>query len=166
LTQPTQISIAARQYKSSANGFAQGSILLDTVKGSVAPYLVSFDEGSFFNYKPDTLFGNLNPGKYTILVQDSIGCEVSKELEIEEDTQLFIPTLFTPNGDGLNDIFVIRNLPTGSKLNVRSRWGEEVFNSGSYNNDWDAKGIQPGTYFYTLKIPNVDEQNGWLEIQR
>ncbi len=166
LTQPTQINIAARQYKSSANGFAQGSILLDTVKGSVAPYLVSFDEGSFFSYKPDTLFGNLNPGKYTILVQDSIGCEVSKELEIEEDTQLFIPTLFTPNGDGLNDIFVIRNLPPGSKLNVRSRWGEEVFNSGSYNNDWDAKGIQPGTYFYTLKIPNVDEQNGWLEIQR
>jgi gliding motility-associated-like protein len=166
LSQPTQINISARPYKPSAEGFAQGSILLDTVKGSAAPYLVLFNEGSYFSYKPDTLFDNLNPGKYTITVQDSIGCEVSKELEVVNDTQLFIPTLFTPNGDGLNDLLIIKNLPAGSSLNIRNRWGEEVLNANPYNNDWDAKGLQDGTYFYIIKIPNLESQNGWMEIKR
>ena len=165
ISQPTQINISARQYKPSAEGFAMGSVLLDTVKGSIRPYQVSFNEGAFFDYKPDTLFDQLNPGVYKIFVQDSIGCELSKDIEVLKDQALFVPTMFTPNGDGMNDLFEIRNLPPGSSLNVRSRWGKEVYNSNSYDNKWAGKDLQDGTYYYSLKIPNQDSQNGWIEIK-
>jgi gliding motility-associated-like protein len=166
LTQPTQISISARQYKPSAEGFGLGGVLLDTVRGSVAPYLVSFNENAFFNYKPDTLFEGLNPGIYTILVQDSIGCEVSKNIEVIKDTEFFVPTLFTPNGDGFNDLFEIRNLPAGSSLIVKSRWGDEVYKSEPYQNNWDAKDLDEGTYFWVLQIPGQETRNGWVSIHR
>jgi len=166
LTEPTQIQIQARAYKPSALTFGMGSVLLDTVRGSVGPYLVSFNENVLFNYKPDTLFTGLEPGMYTLTVQDSIGCAVSKDIEVLKDSSLFIPTLFTPNGDGFNDLFEIRNLPAGSGLVVKSRWGDEVFAAGSYKNDWDAKDVDNGTYFWVLNIPGQSSQSGWLEIQR
>ena len=166
LTQPTQISISAKAYTPSAEGFGLGGVLLDTVRGSVAPYLISFNENAFFNYKPDTLFEGLNPGVYTILVQDSIGCEVSKKVEVIKDTEFFVPTLFTPNGDGFNDLFEIRNLPAGSKLLVKNRWGEEVYKSEPYQNDWDAKDLEEGTYFWVLEVPGKETRNGWVSIHR
>jgi gliding motility-associated-like protein len=166
LTEPTRINIQARAYKPSADGFGLGGVLLDTVRGSVAPYTVSFNEGSFFSYKPDTLFGELEPGTYQILVRDSIGCEVSQEIEVIKDLELFIPTLFTPNGDGSNDQFAIRNLPAGSSLTVKDRWGKEVFSADPYGNDWEAKDIENGTYFWVLEMPGLGNRSGWIVIQR
>lgn len=166
LTEPTRINIQARAYKPSAEGFGMGGVLLDTVRGSIAPYTVSFNESSFFAYKPDTLFGRLEPGSYTILVRDSIGCEVTQTIEVVEDLQLFIPTLFTPNGDGLNDQFEIRNLPGGSSLSVKDRWGKEVFSADPYGNDWEAKDLENGTYFWVLEMPGQGTRSGWIVIQR
>lgn len=166
LSQPSQISIEARMYKATAEGFALGSILLDTVRGSVAPYQVSFDGSSFFNYTPDTLFDRLNAGVYTILVKDAIGCEVEREIEVAEDRELFIPTLFTPNGDGKNDRFEIRNLPPNAELEVRNRWGKTILKESPYRNDWDGKDESEGTFFYILNIPGQAARNGWVEIKR
>ena len=166
LTQPTQIQIEARQYKPTAQGFGLGGVLLDTVRGSVSPYWVSFNEGEVFNYKPDTLFDRLNVGTYTIRVTDSIGCVVSKEVEVMEETTLFVPTLFTPNTDGQNDRFEVRNLPQGSSLKVANRWGKEVYQSDNYQNDWDAKNEEDGTYYWTMDIPGVGTKTGWVQIVR
>lgn len=166
ITQPTAIEIFASQYKSSASGFALGSILLDSIRGSFKPYLVSFDENVAFSYVPDTLFNKLTPGSYTLKVTDSIGCEVSKAIDIEEDEELFVPTLFTPNRDENNDNFEIRNLPPGSQLRVSNRWGKEVFSSSDYQNNWDGNEEEEGIYFWTLKMPGIGERNGWVTLKR
>lgn len=166
LNQPTAIEIFARNYKSTANGFALGSILLDSVRGSFTPYLVSFNESLFFPYQPDTLFNKLTPGQYRIEVKDSIGCLVSKEIEVAEDQELFVPTMFTPNGDGMNDQFEIRNLPENSSLKVTNRWGKEVYSSSDYSNNWDGKDEDEGIYFWTLKSPGQGARNGWVNLKR
>jgi gliding motility-associated-like protein len=166
LTQPSRIEIFAREYKPSASGFDMGSVLLDSIRGSVKPWQVSFNEGNEFAYVPDTLFDGLDPGSYQIVVRDSIGCQVDTLIEVRNDPKLFIPTLFTPNQDGVNDRFEIRNLPAGSALAVKNRWGEEVFKSDPYQNDWDAKDLPAGTYFWVLTIPGQDSRNGWIEVQR
>jgi hypothetical protein len=166
LTQPSEIVIKARMFRKSADGFKLGGILLDSIRGGTQPYLLTFNGGAAFVYKADTLFRNLNPGVYSILVKDFSDCVTEKEIVCEEDEVLFVPNLFTPNGDGFNDRLEIRNLPSGSRLLVKDRWGKEVFRSEDYQNDWAASDQEAGTYFWLLEIPNQEGRSGWINIER
>ncbi len=75
---------------------------------------------------------------------------------IPVDATLVIPNLFTPNGDGLNDQFVIKNLLQYQhrELLVLNRWGNQVYKSANYNNDWDGGTLGEGTYYYILRVRN------------
>ncbi|WP_188506735.1 gliding motility-associated C-terminal domain-containing protein, partial [Parapedobacter pyrenivorans] len=75
---------------------------------------------------------------------------------IPVDATVEIPNLFTPNGDGLNDLFVIKNLLQyqGREMIVLNRWGNQVYKSNIYNNDWDGGTLAEGTYYYILRIRN------------
>ncbi|MEI6820720.1 MAG: gliding motility-associated C-terminal domain-containing protein [Bacteroidota bacterium] len=71
----------------------------------------------------------------------------------EQDVkELKIPNVFTPNGDGVNDYFVINNLETCSsaQLKVCDRNGRVVFETNSYHNEWDGHGLPDGVYFYSF----------------
>jgi len=67
---------------------------------------------------------------------------------------LFIPNLFTPNGDGNNDAFEIRGLElfTRNDLIIVNRWGNQVYKSDNYRNDWTGEGLNEGTYYYILRV--------------
>jgi gliding motility-associated-like protein len=67
---------------------------------------------------------------------------------------IVIPNVITPNGDNVNDLFVIRNLLLYShrKISIRNRWGKLVYQSNQYNNDWDAKNIPDGVYYGIVEI--------------
>ena len=77
---------------------------------------------------------------------------------------LFIPQGFSPDGDGVNDLFTIKGAPQNSEMNIVifNRWGNKVFQHENYNNSWDGrpnvagtfgKDILPsGTYYYILQI--------------
>jgi gliding motility-associated-like protein len=69
-------------------------------------------------------------------------------------TDLFIPNLFTPNGDGINETFEIRGLDRFAEndLVIVNRWGNEVYKSTHYRNDWTGEGLNEGTYYYLLRI--------------
>jgi len=77
---------------------------------------------------------------------------------------IFIPEGFSPNGDGINDYFVIPhagNLKTA--IEVKNRWGNTVYQSNDYKNDWDGKGsgkllgqeLPNGTYFCLIKVIDI-----------
>lgn len=76
---------------------------------------------------------------------------------------LFMPDGFTPNGDGINDTFSIAH-PDNIKLEIQifNRWGNVVYESKDYQNDWDGKGsgsflgkqLPNGTYYCTYKAVN------------
>ena len=74
---------------------------------------------------------------------------------IDTTHNCIIPDGFSPNGDGVNDVYVIpcNDMYPAATLKVYSRWGDEVWQSdGPYQNNWDGKNEQgvicpTGTYF-------------------
>ena len=92
-----------------------------------------------------------------------------------EANAVFVPEGFSPNGDGLNDIFVIKNLPNNQKVNVEiyGRDGALVYKNEDYKNDWDGRrsttdksGIPVGTYFYLVRLSNGKEFSRFMTISR
>lgn len=84
---------------------------------------------------------------------------------------LFIPNVFTPNGDGKNERFVILGLDKhpGSVLMIYNRWGNMVYQSSNYKNDWNGSGLNAGTYYYLLKCNtggSMKVYKGWVELIR
>ncbi len=73
-------------------------------------------------------------------------------------TDCFRPNLITPDGDGLDDVFVIPCAAgwPGSSILIFNRWGATVFEANDYQNDWggtyNGQPLPPGTYFYQLRL--------------
>ena len=63
-----------------------------------------------------------------------------------EPAEPVLPNVFTPNGDGLNDFWEIKNLPPATRVRIHNRWGQQVYASEQYDNRWDAAGLSGGTY--------------------
>ena len=114
------------------------------------------------------MYQDLFAGDYLIQVMDANGCIFDLEVSIGLDQTLFIPNVFTPNNDGINDIFFIRNLPSDAQLRITNRWGKTIFESGSYQNDWDGGNNSDAIYYYIFRMPNDPEEayTGWVEILR
>jgi len=112
-------------------------------------------------------FNDLYAGTYQITVRDNTGCTVILTQQVDYDESIFIPNIFTPNDDDVNETFNIRNLPTsgGIILIISNRWGKVVYETQDYQNDWDGDDNSDGTYFYRIKI-NELVYNGWVEIRR
>lgn len=89
--------------------------------------------------------------KPTIFAGDSLITYSNVIKYVSTDKSLTIPNTFTPNGDGINDAFVIKNLRffPNSSLVVFDRWGKKVFETADYKNDWGAN-VEPGLYFFEL----------------
>ena len=73
-----------------------------------------------------------------------------------------IPNVFTPNGDQINDRFLIEGLQffSGTKLRVYNRWGGLVFESDNYQNNWSpsASDLAEGTYYYIMEVDFRDQR--------
>ncbi len=94
-------------------------------------------------------------------------------------TDFFIPEGFSPNGDGINDVFVIRgilNYPENT-FTIFNRWGNEVFKTSSYKSTWDGTSsngltiggneLPVGTYFYILDLGDgSDIYKGTIYLNR
>ena len=109
-------------------------------------------------------------GTYVVTIVDNNGCIGTDQLTINEaPCEIVIPNVFTPgNGDGLNDIFFIKNLETNPNTSVLifSRWGKEVYSSGNYLNNWDGGNLPDGTYFYTVVLQSGKDYKGTVKIIR
>ncbi|WP_245877947.1 gliding motility-associated C-terminal domain-containing protein [Spirosoma fluviale] len=101
-------------------------------------------------------------------------------LESEQERSLFIPEGFSPNGDGINDRFVITLLPASItiQLEVFNRWGHLVYQNTNYQNDWDGTANQgigvaatknelpDGTYYYQIRLSDGREYVRFLTLAR
>jgi len=100
--------------------------------------------------------------------------EATVYLNIGEDYDCFVPSIFTPNGDNKNDFFYIPFLSqySNSQLTIFNRWGDQVFYSDNYQNEWDGtfKGgsLPAGTYYYILNVNDgaLTEKVGYVFIHR
>ncbi len=88
------------------------------------------------------------------------------------DKQLLVPNVFTPNHDGVNDTWEIRNWDAypDTKIFVYSRWGEVIFQSTGYLTAWDGtyrgKTVMPGMYPYKIYSEGKLLSNGTINILR
>ena len=89
-------------------------------------------------------------------------------IDYEYCGEIYIPNIITPNGDGINDVFYIKGLEKQIwNLKIYSRWGNTVFSSLDYQNDWEAKGLNEGVYFYLLYSTNNPQRfEGFLHIEK
>lgn len=103
------------------------------------------------------------PLTYIVVGRNEYGCFDTAEVKIDIVETFFIPNAFTPNGDGLNDVFRIENIGyqgTGA-FQIYNRWGQLVFETHDVTAAWDGtyKGrpAEPGTYYY---IVILNDRNG------
>ncbi len=101
------------------------------------------------------------PGAYniTLMVTNQFGCTdtIFKTVLVTFDENLFIPSGFTPNGDGNNDIFRVRgNNISYSTMSIFNQWGQRIWHSPKETIGWDgnANGAQvpSGTYAYAIEV--------------
>ena len=112
---------------------------------------------------------------YSVRVTNQFGIsvDVSITITVKEDYNLFIPNVFSPNGDGQNDNWVIENLDSYSdyELTVLDRSGRVLLNKKNYQNDWNgtANGqpLEEGTYYYIIKFQDRSAlKKGFITIIR
>jgi gliding motility-associated-like protein len=75
-----------------------------------------------------------------------------------------IPNVFTPDNDGVNDVFKIENLAPNSSLTIYNRWGNTVYQSTNYQNNWDGNNCPAGVYYYILSPPAGKQAKGTVTI--
>ncbi len=113
---------------------------------------------------------NPTSGPFIITVIDQCGLiSIDTANIVVENCTPVIPNVFTPNGDGSNDFFVITNLELhpNSELIIFNRWGQIMYESPAYQNNWDGGSVSDGVYYYVLKLTDgavPGEYHGFVHI--
>jgi gliding motility-associated-like protein len=109
----------------------------------------------------DHIEDNLNPGSYSVLVTDSIGCQLEASIVIAVIGAACIPNVFTPNGDDKNDVWELGDafLYADSEIKIYGRFGKKIFESNGYKTPWDGtnkkgRAMPEGVYFYIINLMN------------
>ena len=81
------------------------------------------------------------------------------------------PNVITPNSDGTNDVFEIKNLPENTEVLILNRWGNIVFSSTNYQNNWNGKDtsgrdLYDGVYTYKFKTKSGQIGHGFIHLIR
>jgi len=131
-----------------------------------------FNEESFCT----VLSGTSNQDDFiTLITTLNNGCiyEYFIPIEVEIVTDLTIPNIFSPNGDGTNDVFTIQANPSILEINsfsIYDRWGNKLFDEDNVNpinfEGWDGKfnniTVQPGVYIYSILVTFINGQTKHL----
>ena len=146
------------------NGADDGVVNL-VITGGQFPYNISWSNGSSL----DSLT-NLSPGSYGVSISDFNGCQSFDSVYIQGSLvncdqyipHVYVPNIFSPNGDNVNDILFVRGKGI-LKLSfvLYDRWGEKVFETSDLNIGWDGnfrgKVIDSSVFIYYL---NAELDNG------
>lgn len=132
-----------------------------TVTGGVSPYTYRWESNLGTEGNTATIL-NQRSGIKRVFVTDAIGCSLDNYIFVDPANcceKVFIPTAFSPNGDGQNDKFRIRTPLTMNdvKLIVANRWGQIIWQTDNHLDGWDGNyqssgtPADIGTYYYFLR---------------
>jgi gliding motility-associated-like protein len=127
-------------------------------------YFWSFGDGdTSTTFSPTHVY--YNEGSYQAMLVATNGvCSDTTYITIEVSSvsSIFIPNVFTPNGDGSNDFFVVKSINLKSiNGQILNRWGQTIFEWDDFNSHWNGKSssgsLAPdGTYFYIINAEGND----------
>jgi gliding motility-associated-like protein len=110
---------------------------------------------------------------YTLTVTDTRGCITQDQLLVKVLKPILPPNTFTPNGDGINDTWVIPDLQRYPVVTVDifTRYGQKVYHSNGYGTPWDGtfngQQLPAGVYYYVINTQYNDEKvAGYITIIR
>jgi gliding motility-associated-like protein len=137
----------------------------------------NFSQYTWQDLSTDSVFEVTAAGTYRVVVINSSGCSASDSLEVIEDClhDIVVPNAFSPNGDGINDVFKAEAVRIKSfTMHIYNRWGAIVFASNSIKESWNGafKKSKCGTgiYFWTVAYAGDDgemkEKNGTVFLVR
>jgi gliding motility-associated-like protein len=122
---------------------------------------------------PDPLASPADDITYTMKVTSDKGCTASDQVTVRVLKKPAIPNIFSPNGDGIHDKWVIGFLDTypGCTVEVFNRYGQRIYYSIGYTNPWDGtvngKPVPVGTYYYIVDPKNGRQKMaGYVDIVR
>lgn len=107
-------------------------------------------------------------GSYSASAQSN-GCVISDGITVDfKDCPGYVPNVITPNDDGLNETLVFENLALRSwSLQIINRWGQEVYYTREYNNNWNGDGAVDGIYYFRLYSAELNKEvTGWVHVKR
>lgn len=174
LTEPDPIIVSMVDSIGSECGEANGSLTV-TATGGQGGFSYEWNNGN-----TGATNSGIDAGNHTVTVTDAAGCSVDEvfDLGCTELIPIVVPQLITPNGDGKNDTWIIQNIQQYPEIKVwvYNRWGNLVYESQPYQNDWNGyyteganvDGPLPAsTYFYLIDTfkKSQDPYKGYLEIQ-
>ena len=122
---------------------------------------------------PDPLASPVDDITYTMKVTSDKGCTSSDQVFVKVLKKPEIPNIFSPNGDGIHDRWVIAFLETypGCTVEVFNRYGQRIYYTVGYTTPWDGtingKPVPVGTYYYIVDPKNGrQKQAGYVDIVR
>ena len=140
-------------------GDRNGTISVSVSQGA-APYSYLWD-----NDETTSILTELGQGEYFVEVRDANNCIVNLALNVflteSCDYHVFLPNVFSPNGDGSNDVFFVRGKGFKSLVfQVYDRWGNKMFETTDKYKGWDGtkngKKVEAGVYVYYVKAEFYD----------
>lgn len=138
--------------------------IIASITGGGSPYTFSWTTvtGTDTVNSPNTLFTTINANAtstYQLMITDVCGnIQVDQvSIAVETGCVLNIPNVITPDGHGpaVNEYFFVENLEKfpGSALAIYNRWGNKVFETEDYKNNWNGSKYVDGVYYYVLTVP-------------
>lgn len=124
----------------------------------------------YFEVHPHLIFPNIGTYKVTLNAETKDGCkdEITKLIEVKNDFNCFIPASFTPDENGINDVFIPVFSPYGLdkesfSMIIYDRWGHEVYASQDISKGWNGKfrnegenTMQAESYTYSVRFKDLD----------
>ena len=112
---------------------------------------------------------------YIVNGTDTDGCTGSDTVVVNvlpfPQPNFEFPNVITPNSDGVNDVFEIENLPENTEVIILNRWGNLVYSSANYQNNWDGKDtfgkeLADGVYTYKFTTETGTIGHGFVHLVR
>lgn len=175
---PAMIAINASSYPS----VDAGPDLTISQNSSEKIWAVASGEALTYKWTPAIYLDNdailnptvINPKKdtsYLLQVTNFDGCSTSSFMKIT--VPFFAPNTFTPNGDGIEDVWEIQGLENypGCIIQIFNRWEHQIFFSAGYNTPWDgtvgANPLPAGTYYYVIDLKDGKSlRSGYVALLR
>ena len=145
-----------------------GEIDLSVTNGT-PPYLYDWDNDGIGDFDDPEDLTSLDAGTYSVIVTDDFGCSDTLMVIITEDLQIFISTVITPNGDGMNDTWGVTGLSSDAKVQVLNRWGQVLYNTTGYSTPWDGTNngetLPASDYYYIIDLGQGDVRTGTITLK-
>jgi gliding motility-associated-like protein len=144
------------------------SILLANATGGYGPLSFVWDNSA--GTGDSVVVVPLESTTYTITVTDTCGNVATNTVTVDILCDITVPNVFSPNGDGFNDVFYLINLDDypNTHVQIYNRWGTIVYESTNYQNNWNGGDVPDGVYFYIITTQDPDQGpfNGTVTILR